>query len=102
MTLTALLGFSEPVYQTWFGLFGAPPRWVFSSIFGAALAAHAAEATYAHRRADGGGENPNGWWFQTLLLGYPSLRLLLAKTPPLNRQKAKRRRERAVDPRIHS
>ncbi len=56
---------------------------VYQWILGVALFLHVAEGAYAWRRASASAEAPRrvGWALQTLVLGYPSLRLLLERTP---------------------
>ena len=57
---------------------------VVQAIFIAAIVTHVAEATYALRLAqrNGLGDRAGGWFVQTLLLGFPSLRLLRQRVHP--------------------
>ncbi|MFT5357893.1 MAG: 3beta-hydroxy-delta5-steroid dehydrogenase/steroid delta-isomerase [Polyangiales bacterium] len=55
------------------------PRSVLRTIALIAIALHVGEAVYARKLAKEAGLDVNGWTLQTLLLGYPSLRLLLKR-----------------------
>ncbi len=52
------------------------PQSVLRAIFWASMATHAGEGIYAYRFAKKHDMDASGWGLQTLLLGYPSLRLL--------------------------
>lgn len=74
------LAFSGSAYAWWRGTLGPMfPREVLQAIAAGAIALHVGEGIYAWHRARGAGLPTAGGWFrQTLTLGYPSLRLLLA------------------------
>jgi hypothetical protein len=79
MVLLAVLAFDAGAYAAWCAnVTTALPQRLLQGIFIAALATHIAEAVYAFRWASRSGlrENAGGWFLQTFLLGYPSLRLL--------------------------
>jgi hypothetical protein len=79
MVLLAVLAFDAGAYAVWCAhVTTALPQRLLQGIFIAALATHIAEAVYAFRLASRIGlrENAAGWFLQTFLLGYPSLRLL--------------------------
>ena len=79
MVLLAVLAFDAGAYAAWCAHVTAVlPQRLLQGIFIAALATHLAEAAYAFRLASRSGlrENAGGWFVQTFLLGYPSLRLL--------------------------
>jgi len=81
LALTALLALSPAAH----GMLPAPldswlPIGVVRLIFAAALLAHVLEGGYALSRARAAGLPAGRWGAQTLLLGYPSLRLLLRRT----------------------
>ncbi len=73
------LAFSGGAYEWWVGeLSPMFPRWLLQVIAGSAIALHVGEALYARTIATRAGlETAGGWFRQTMLLGYPSLRLLL-------------------------
>jgi hypothetical protein len=79
MVLLAVLAFDAGAYAAWCANVTTVLRQqLLQGIFVAALATHIAEAVYAFRLASRGGlrETAFGWFLQTFLLGYPSLRLL--------------------------
>jgi hypothetical protein len=79
MAVLAVLAFDAGAYAAWCANVTAVlPQRLLQGIFIAALATHIGEAAYAFRLASrsGLGENAGGWFLQTFLLGYPSLRLL--------------------------
>ena len=79
MVLLAVLAFDAGAYAAWRAhVTTVLPQRLLQGIFIAALATHIAEAVYAFRWASRSGlrENAGGWFLQTFLLGYPSLRLL--------------------------
>lgn len=75
------LAFVPEAYAFWRKHVGPMmPRRVLQGIAAAAIALHVGEATYAYRIAKRRGVKGAGRWaWQTLLLGYPSLRLLLRR-----------------------
>lgn len=80
--INAAVGFGAGAYALWCEtVTAALSQSLIRNIFLAAVAAHAGEAWYAWRvaRAAGLRESAAGWCLQTLLLGFPSLRLLLRK-----------------------
>ena len=83
-----------PAWRWWAGhVTGAVPRRAYQAVFWAAVATHAAEAAVAVRRAGRTGTptSRRGWAVQTLVLGYPSLRLVSdrrAPRPPATRPPA--------------
>ena len=79
MTLLGVLAWSEFAYGVWARhITGGLPRWLLMLIFLVAVGLHLGEAIYAQRlaRRSGTGTYAIQWFWQTLLLGYPSLRLL--------------------------
>ncbi|GEM_PF-294650 len=81
MGLLLALAFVPEAYAFWRRHVGPMmPRRVLQGIAVVALGLHAGEAAYAYRVARKHGLPKAGKWaWQTLLLGYPSLRLLLAR-----------------------
>jgi hypothetical protein len=80
LTLLALLAFRAPVYAWWVArAFPLPPRPALVALFAVAVALHIGEATYAARLARRFKLPAGAWAVQTLLLGFPSLRLLLRR-----------------------
>lgn len=79
MALLAVLAFHAGAYATWCEwVTTALPQNMLRRIFVIAVGLHVGEATYAVRlaRRAGLGESAGGWFAQTLMLGFPSLRLL--------------------------
>jgi hypothetical protein len=79
MVLLAVLAFDAGAYAVWCAnVTTVLPQRLLQAIFIAALVTHLAEAAYAFRLASRSGlrEDAGGWFLQTFLLGYPSLRLL--------------------------
>lgn len=78
LCLNALVAFSPAAYETWCRLVTpALSRGVVQAIFVAAAVTHVAEALHASRLARAAGiGDASGWFWQTLVLGFPSLRLL--------------------------
>lgn len=78
--LLFVLAFSGDAYAWWRATLGPMfPRVVLQGIAAGAIALHVGEGFYAWHRARRAGLPTAGAWFrQTLTLGYPSLRLLLA------------------------
>jgi hypothetical protein len=77
--LNAAVAFDAGVYAWWCAhVTTVLPQGVVRAIFIAAVVTHVAEAAYAARLAQrsGLGDSAGGWFVQTLLLGFPSLRLL--------------------------
>ena len=74
------LAFSGDAYAWWLATIGPMfPRVVLQGIAAGAIALHVGEGLYAwHRARQAGLPTAGGWFRQTLTLGYPSLRLLLA------------------------
>ncbi|MEM9070462.1 MAG: NAD-dependent epimerase/dehydratase family protein [Myxococcota bacterium] len=79
--LTFALALSDSAWGVWTDLVGTfLPRIVIQGIAIGAAILHVGEGAYAYVRARAAGlPTAGGWGFQTLLLGYPSLRLLLAE-----------------------
>jgi hypothetical protein len=80
---TALLGFDAGVYAFWRDHVTAiVPQRGWAVVFVGSYVIHLGEALYARARARRAGlvASANGWAVQTFLLGFPSLRLLLART----------------------
>jgi len=75
------LTFSSAAYGAWIEHLPMFPLQVLQIISAVAIALHVGEGLYAYLLAKriGHGEVATGWGIQTLLLGFPSLRLLLAK-----------------------
>jgi hypothetical protein len=79
LALNAAVAFDAGTYAWWCAhVTAALPQGVVQAIFIAAVLTHVGEATYALRLAQrsGLGSSAGGWFVQTLLLGFPSLRLL--------------------------
>ena len=77
--INAIVAFDASAYAWWCTHVTAViPQGLVQAIFIAAVLAHVGEATYAARLAQrsGLGSSASGWFVQTLLLGFPSLRLL--------------------------
>ena len=82
MALLGVLAVSPEFTAHWQDLSRLPlSQAVYQWIWTLAVLAHVGEATYAWSLAGRSAEAPRraGWALQTLLLGYPSLRLLLAR-----------------------
>ncbi len=89
--LLALVGYDDAAYAWWTAhVGGALSQPFLKRVFIAAVVTHVGEATYAYRLAQRSGCAAAAWgWFrQTLVLGFPSLRLLrrrvatVAAAPP--------------------
>lgn len=81
--LTGVLGVHPGAYGLWERyVTGALPQPLLLAIFAVSYAIHLGEALYARRLARQSGlhASANGWALQTFLLGFPSLRLLRART----------------------
>ena len=81
---TAVLAFDRGVYDLWSRhVTGVFSRTVLGAILVAALLTHLVEALSAQRVARRAGLETaaRGWFWQTLALGFPSLRLLLRRAP---------------------
>ncbi|MCZ7526251.1 MAG: DUF4499 domain-containing protein [Acidimicrobiia bacterium] len=77
MTFLGLVAFEPRTAAGWSRRAGdRVPRRAYQALFAASLATHAAEAAVAARIARRAGLAVGPWTRQTLLLGYPSLRLL--------------------------
>ena len=82
MALLAVLSTSPVFAQAWQDLAHLPlSQPIYQWIFALAMLAHVGEGAYAWRLAGQSLQAPLRWqWgLQTLVLGYPSLRLLLAR-----------------------
>ena len=82
MALLAVLAASPESAQQWREASHLPlTQGVYQWIFALAMLAHAGEAAFAWRLASRSAQAPlrAAWSLQTLILGYPSLRLLLAR-----------------------
>lgn len=82
MTLLGVLSASAAQAQAWRAWSGLPmDQLVYQWIFAGAMAAHVGEGAAAWWLAGRSAEAPRrlGWALQTLVLGYPSLRLLLQR-----------------------
>ena len=78
--LTALLALDPDVYAFWAAhVTRALSRPSVQTIGAIAALQHLGEALYAARLAETIGEPAGGWFVQTLVLGFPSLRLLLRR-----------------------
>lgn|GEM_PF-281590 len=83
MGLLGLIAHHEGVWRWWSGrVTPAVPRPAYQAVFWVAVGLHVGEAAYAVREAERDGRSASSlrWGFQTLLLGFPSLRLLLRRT----------------------
>lgn len=79
MTLLGVIALSPAAFEAWRTSVPMPfTQTSYQILFAAALAAHVGEGALAHRLAAASSEAPRAraWALQTLLLGYPSLRLL--------------------------
>lgn len=75
--LLGVLAFDRDAHDAWTSTVSPMlPQGVLRGIFWTALALHAGEAVHAYRFARKRDMDAAGWGLQTLLLGYPSLRLL--------------------------
>jgi len=82
MGFLAVLAFNSGAYTLWCGLVTtALPQGLLRGIFIIAVLLHLGEGTYALRVAQraGLGAQAVAWSVQTMLLGFPSLRLLLRR-----------------------
>ena len=81
MGLLGVLAWSDAAYAAWTEhVTTVFTRGFLRPLFAGACAIHVFEAQVALRVARRAGIEPAaGWWFQTLLLGFPSLRLLLRR-----------------------
>jgi len=82
LLLNGVVAFVPAAYDLWCAhVTTALPQWLVQAIFLGAMATHVGEALYAARLArDAGlGDAAAGWFWQTLALGFPSLRLLRAR-----------------------
>jgi hypothetical protein len=85
LAMNAYVAFDGGAYAWWCGhVTTVLPQGLLQTVFIAAVLTHVAEATYAARLAQrsGLGNSAAGWFVQTLLLGFPSLRLLRRRTQP--------------------
>jgi hypothetical protein len=83
MATLGVLAFNDGGLAWWRAhLFPLPRQWVLVAGFGVAVGLHVGEALYAYGLAARSGEQAlaRAWAVQTLLLGYPSLRLLRARS----------------------
>ncbi len=84
MSLLAVLALWDGAYAWWAAqvttLFPQP---LLRVLLLGAVAAHVGEGLYAYRLAArlGLAQSQRGWLVQTLILGFPSLRLLLRRAP---------------------
>ena len=79
LAVNGLVGFVPAAYDFWAThVTTALSAGLVQAIFVAAVVTHVAEGWYAHRLAvrAGLGSTAMGWFWQTLALGFPSLRLL--------------------------
>jgi 3beta-hydroxy-delta5-steroid dehydrogenase/steroid delta-isomerase len=78
LALTFALAFSQGAYDAFTSVIPLFPRVIVQGIAAMAIALHVGEGLFAYARARGATlPTAGGWGLQTLLLGYPSLRLLL-------------------------
>ncbi len=85
MGLLGLIAHRRRVWEWWSRrVTSAVPRPVYRAVFWVAVGLHVGEAAYAVRDAERDGRSASSlrWGFQTLLLGFPSLRLLRRRTAP--------------------
>jgi hypothetical protein len=83
IVLLARLALSRPAYDR-AGEVGAnllPPRETLQGLLFATAVIHASEAVVAGRMARRRGLSPRGWRLQTLIVGFPSLRVLRKAAP---------------------
>jgi len=83
LAINAAVGLDAGAYAWWCThVTTALPQPLVRNIFIAAVLTHLVEAAYAARLAkrSGFGNCAGGWFAQTLLLGFPSLRLLRRRT----------------------
>jgi hypothetical protein len=81
MGTLGLIAHNRAVGAWWRGRVPVAPGWVYKVGFWMAVGEHVRKAAKANRVAKGGGleRTAGAWTRQTLLLGFPSLRLLEAK-----------------------
>lgn len=82
MSLLAVLALSDGAYALWASRVTTwLPQSLLRVVLFAAVAAHVGEGLYAYRLAGRLGlrHSQLGWGMQTLVLGFPSLRLLLRR-----------------------
>ncbi len=80
--LTALLAFDPAAYALWARrVTDALSPAVLQAMLVVAVVLHVGEALYAWRLARRSGFPAGAWFSQTLLVGFPSLRLLLRRVP---------------------
>ncbi|MEM9865904.1 MAG: NAD-dependent epimerase/dehydratase family protein [Myxococcota bacterium] len=73
------LAFAPNGYRLWRRFLWLPSRTTLRVIAVIAIALHVGEAAYARKLAKEHNLDVSGWTWQTFLLGYPSLRLLLRR-----------------------
>ena len=78
------LAFNRPAYDRALEVSGnrLPPREVLYSLVAATAAIHVGEALAAGRMARRRGLSPRGWRLQTLIVGFPSLRVMRRTAKP--------------------
>lgn len=79
MSAFGVVAFNETVWERWHAAVPWIPRWVYQAGFATAVAEHVRKAAVANRLASSAGMGAPqraAWTRQTLLLGFPSLRLL--------------------------
>lgn len=87
LAINAAVGFDAGAYAWWCThVTTALSQRLVRNIFIAAVLTHVIEAAYAARLAQrsGLGDRAGGWCVQTLLLGFPSLRLLRRRAQALS------------------
>lgn len=78
--LCGLIGFHRASFEWWSEhVTTALSQSLIQGLFIGGVLLHVGEASYAARLASRLGLDVPGWTFQTLVLGFPSLRLLLAR-----------------------
>jgi hypothetical protein len=79
MTTFGVVAFNDGVWRRWFAAVPWLPRWLYQASFATAVAEHVRKAAVANRLAKDAAMDPQlraAWTRQTLVLGFPSLRLL--------------------------
>jgi hypothetical protein len=76
MASFGVVAFNDEAWELWQRRVPWLPRWTYQAGFSAAVAEHIRKAIRAHSLATQAGMEAGPWTRQTLLLGFPSLRLL--------------------------
>jgi len=83
LALLAVLGVSPGAHEAVGRRVPLPPRWALRRLLVGALALHVAEGAVAARLARRRGLDPGPWALQTMVVGFPSLRILRSLDAPV-------------------